>query len=141
MKRTNTALGKGEKPKHQSSARALAVTVGIIGLTVLAVFLFWRFNKPAGSVETSDVSQSVTPRLKGKWIRQDGGYVIEIRGVSIDGKLDAAYFNPNPIHVYRAEATQEGTALKLYLELRDVNYPGSYYTLTYDEKADQLRGV
>src|SRR3972149_9475324 len=123
MKRTDTTLGKGEKPKHQSSARALAVTAGIIGLTVLAVFLFWRFNKPAGSVETSDVSQSVTPKLKGKCVRQDGGYVIEIRSISVDGKLDAAYFNPASIHVSRAEATQDGTTTKLYLELRDVNYP------------------
>ncbi len=116
------------------------LVAAIIVLTVPAVLFFWRFNNPKGGSETPRVSQTLTAKLNGKWVRQDGGYVIEIRGVSIDGKLDAAYFNPAPIHIYRAEATQEGTALKLYLELRDVNYPGSYYTLTYDEKADQLRG-
>ena len=117
------------------------VIAGIIVLIVLAVFFSWRFNKPAAPLESSRVSQSLAAKLKGMWLRQDGGYVIEIRGISTDGKVDAAYFNPSPIHVSRAEATQEGTTIKLYVELRDTNYPGSYYTLTYDAIADQLRGV
>ena len=31
--------------------------------------------------------------------------------------------------------------MKVFVELRDVNYPGSTYTLAYDPAADQLRGV
>ena len=34
-----------------------------------------------------------------------------------------------------------GDAMKVFIELRDVNYPGSTYTLTYDPASDQLKGV
>jgi hypothetical protein len=34
-----------------------------------------------------------------------------------------------------------GDALKVFVELRDVNYPGSIYQLTYDPAADRLRGT
>ncbi|OGR31583.1 MAG: hypothetical protein A2139_13870 [Desulfobacca sp. RBG_16_60_12] len=52
-----------------------------------------------------------------------------------------AYFNPRPINVSRAEAAQEGTTTKVFIELRDTNYPGSTYTLAYDPQSDQLKGV
>jgi hypothetical protein len=31
--------------------------------------------------------------------------------------------------------------VKVFVELRDVNYPGSTYTLTYDPASDQLKGI
>ena len=37
--------------------------------------------------------------------------------------------------------TPEGGALKLFIELRDVGYPGSTYTLTYLPAGDRLTGV
>jgi hypothetical protein len=80
-------------------------------------------------------------KLKGKWIRTDGGYIVDIKRVDEHGKMDAAYLNPNPIHVAKAEASQEGTATKVFIELRDVNYPGSTYDLVYDPQRDQLTGV
>jgi hypothetical protein len=58
-----------------------------------------------------------------------------------DGTLDAAYLNPNPIHVAQARAWRDGAAVKVFVELRDVNYPGSIYQLTYDPAADRLRGT
>jgi len=54
--------------------------------------------------------------------------------------VEAAYFNPRSIHVGKAEASQEGGTVRVYIELRDVNYPGSNYTLTYDAKNDRLVG-
>ncbi len=54
--------------------------------------------------------------------------------------VEALYFNPRPIHVGRAELREEGGAISVFVELRDVNYPGSTYTLVYDPKADRLRG-
>src|SRR5258707_14443347 len=33
-------------------------------------------------------------KLKGKWLRPDGGYVVDVRSVADDGAMDAAYFNP-----------------------------------------------
>jgi hypothetical protein len=80
-------------------------------------------------------------QLKGKWLRPDGGYVIEVRTVEDGGTMDVAYFNPRPIKVSQAEATQEGSTTKVFLELRDVHYPGSTYTLRYDPVNDQLKGV
>jgi hypothetical protein len=79
--------------------------------------------------------------LKGRWQRPDGGYILQIRTIDAGGKIDAGYFNPRPINVSRAEATQEGGKMKVFVELRDTGYPGSVYALTYDPKDDVLRGV
>ena len=89
---------------------------------------------PAGAAKLSSA------KLPGKWLRPDGGYIVEIRSVASDGKLDAAYFNPRPIHVATAQASAAGESVKLFIELRDVNYPGSTYTLAYDPTDDQLKG-
>jgi hypothetical protein len=43
--------------------------------------------------------------------------------------------------VARAEASRDDSAIKAFIELRDVNYPGSTYTLTYDAERDQLKGI
>ena len=80
-------------------------------------------------------------KLQGRWLRPDGGYILEIRSVAADGKMDAIYNNPNPIHVAKAEASQAGAALKVFVELRDVNYPGCTYTLTYAADSDQFTGI
>jgi hypothetical protein len=79
--------------------------------------------------------------LPGRWVRPDGGYVINIKRVDAGGKLDAAYANPNPLPFSRAEATLEGKAIKLFFEIRAGGYNGSTYTLTYDPAADVLKGV
>jgi uncharacterized protein (DUF2147 family) len=76
----------------------------------------------------------------GKWVRPDGGYIIEIKGVDAGGKLDAAYYNPTSIHISKAEASLDGDAVKVFIEFQDVNYPGSNYHLVYDPQADQLKG-
>lgn len=78
--------------------------------------------------------------LPGKWLRPDGGYILEIRSVAPDGRMDAAYLNPRPINVAKAEASQADGSVKVFIELRDVNYPGSTYTLTYDPAKDECRG-
>lgn len=79
--------------------------------------------------------------LNGRWLRPDGGYILEIQSVESGGKIDAAYFNPRPINVARAEATRDGSTLKVLVELRAPSYPGSTYTLTYDPERDQLEGA
>ena len=79
--------------------------------------------------------------LNGRWRRPDGGYVLEIRSADSSGKLDASYLNPKPINIAKAEATREGSTLKVFVELRAPNYPGSTYTLTYDPQLNQLKGI
>jgi hypothetical protein len=79
--------------------------------------------------------------LTGRWFRLDGGYVLEIKSVDAAGKMDAAYLNPRPINVAQAQATRDGSTLKVFVELQAYGYPGSTYTLTYDATGDQLCGV
>ena len=114
--------------------------------TVAAVAGSWMLHAsilPAAAQQPSTSAAQSVPgfeKLKGRWLRDSGGYTIEIRGVGPGGKLEAAYFNPKSIHVGRAEASQQGGAVKVVIELRDVNYPGSTYTLSYDPKNDRLVG-
>jgi hypothetical protein len=79
--------------------------------------------------------------LKGRWVRTDGGYVIDIKSVDPGGQMQAAYYNPNPINVSRAEAARSGAAATVFIELRGPGYPGSTYTLIHDPKSDQLKGI
>lgn len=96
----------------------------------------------AGSAETGKTipAQTDFQRLEGKWVRPDGGYVLELRNIKMNGSLTAGYFNPRPIKVFRAEAAKKDGTMTLVVELRDVNYPGSTYNLQYDPATDRLKG-
>ena len=142
----------------QSNPRATRVWIILLLVAAIAVLVFW-FWKPRQTAPESNVSeQALAPttnepppvaaqaspefqKLRGRWLRPDGGYVLEIRNVTAEGKLEAGYYNPRPINVSRAEASLEDSALKVFIELRDVNYPGSTYTLTYVPQNDQLSGI
>lgn len=119
--------------------RALAGATGILVGALMAAVPVSR----ATAEQPPTAGAKAVPafeKLRGRWLRDTGGYIIEIRNVGPGGKLDAAYFNPRSINVGRAEAVQQGGAVKVSVELRDVNYPGSTYTLTYDAKSDRLVG-
>jgi hypothetical protein len=85
-------------------------------------------------------ADSIQTLLKGKWLRSDGSYTIEIFSVKEDGKMDAGYFNPNPINVGNAEWTLSDDIVLIRIILKDANYPGSKYNLIYDRKSDCLAG-
>jgi len=93
----------------------------------------------------ADAHQAATKvdskRLIGQWVRPDGGYILEIKEIGKDGNLKAAYYNPRPINVARAEFSKKDDTLTVFIELRDVNYPGSKYNLKYDPKSDRLIGT
>jgi hypothetical protein len=93
---------------------------------------------PASSVRRSASGFGI---LQGRWMRPDGGYVITIKAVDAGGKLDASYANPSPLPFARAEVSDDGNAIKVFLELRAGGYNGSTYTLTYDPVKDVLKGV
>jgi len=78
--------------------------------------------------------------LVGNWIRTDADYRITISEFLDDGKLKAAYFNPNSINVGKAGWIFSDEAMKIYIELRDENYPGSNYNLIYYPEKDLLAG-
>ncbi len=42
-------------------------------------------------------------KIEGRWRRPDGGYVLDIRKIRPDGAIDAAYLNPRPVNVGKAQ--------------------------------------
>lgn len=100
-------------------------------------------QQPTAAATNTAAAQPLKPefsKLAGRWERPDGGYTVEIRSINADGHMDVGYFNPSPINVARAVAVQDGATTKVFIELRDVNYPGCTYSLVYDAKSDQLYG-
>jgi len=79
-------------------------------------------------------------RLVGRWLRPDGGYVLDIRAAKAGGQMEAAYFNPRSIHVAQANYRSDSRDLAVFIELQDLNYPGSTYSLRYLPKEDKLVG-
>ena len=111
----------------------LVAAVAVVALSILAAaFVLRAPDRPGASAGPGLAA------LNGRWLRPDGGYVLEIRGA--EGAVAATYLNPRPINVARAEATRQGSTLKLFVELRAPGYPGSTYTLAYDPQRDQLGG-
>jgi hypothetical protein len=80
-------------------------------------------------------------RLAGQWVRPDGGYILELKDIKKEGSLKASYYNPRPINVAVAEVRRSKGGIGVFVELRDVNYPGSKYDLRYDPAADRLKGT
>ena len=79
--------------------------------------------------------------LIGRWVRPDGGYVLHFKAVNDDGSIDAEYLNPNPINVSMAKVSNRSDKIDIFVELRDIGYPGSFYTLVYEPDRDRLVGV
>jgi hypothetical protein len=130
MRKSKQKKSRGHEPTVKPGRRRkLIIALAAVLLLGLAVALLLR--------EKQVDFQS----LNGRWLRTDGGYVLEIRAVDASGKIDATYLNPRPINIAKAEATRDGSALKVFVELRAPNYPGSTYTLTYDPQQDQLQGI
>ena len=78
--------------------------------------------------------------LVGNWLRTDASYQIKILEVLDDGTLSAQYYNPDLIKVGKANWEESYGNFKIVIELRDVNYPGSTYTLNYLPDRDILAG-
>ena len=106
-----------------------------IRMAGILVLCFLLVTIAGGTVFAADFSP-----LVGRWQRTDGGYIIEIRRIDSQGKMDAGYYNPRPINVSRAQASMHKKYLKVEVELRDKGYPGSAYTLVYDQPKDRLIG-
>jgi cell division septal protein FtsQ len=119
--------------RRRSILPIVAVIAVVIGLVAVGGW-WWTHARQADPLATYQ-------KLQGRWQRGDGGYIIDIRGVDAAGKLAAAYLNPRPINVAKAEASQDGGAVKVVIELRDVNYPGSTYNLVYVPADDRLTGT
>ena len=98
-------------------------------------------STPKGAAAPPAAGKTDTEVLTGYWVRPDGGYTIAIRGIAPNGRLDATYFNPNPLPFAKAQASRDGGTLRVFLELRAGGYGGSTYDLTYDPASGRLKGI
>lgn len=116
--------------------------MGVVWLLWLAASITLHSLSPANAAETRQSTRGIDEqRLAGRWLRPDGGYILELTEVTKDGTLKAVYLNPRPINVAKAVFSQKDGRLTIFVELRDVNYPGSQYSLQYDPKTDRLIGT
>jgi hypothetical protein len=123
----------------------------VASLIAIAILTF-SCNQPKKTESTVPaVTQSVpaTPEqrkpsdkklLVGEWTRTDAPYQLSILEVLDDGTLKAGYFNPKSINVGKATWKTANDVQTIYIELRDENYPGSNYKLTYIPANDLLAG-
>jgi len=125
--------------------------LAIILSTVIAVVSF-SCNQEEKKETTETISTTSEPVVEkprklvdsslvvGDWVRTDAPYEIKISELSGNGVLKVGYFNPRSINVGKASWASADGAIKIYIELRDVNYPGSNYNLTYFSGNDTLVG-
>ena len=117
-------------------------TGSLVMLLVLAVgFVTAMPVLSAAADKPQAAKKNDIERLPGLWGRTDAGYFLELKEVVKDGTLKAAYFNPRSINVSRAEWKRKEGRIQLFVELRDTNYPGSSYSLTYNPDNDRLSGT
>ena len=92
---------------------------------VLSIIVYVGFltGLAVAADKTQPTAKIDEQRLLGHWLRPDGGYVLELKEISRDGTLKAAYFNPRPINVAKAALSRKDGWLTIFIELRDVNYP------------------
>jgi len=120
-------------------------------ITAMAVITFscnQSQEKKENTEPNSTVSDSSTQPKKtndktvlvGDWTRTDAAYQIKITELLDDGNMKAGYFNPKSINVGNAMWAYADGVLKIYIELRDENYPGSNYKLSYIPGKDLLAG-
>jgi hypothetical protein len=147
MSRTKKDTKKPRKGVRKKKKKWLILVICLLflGLAAVVVYGLMSRSSPKATATTATISpkkeRADFDRLVGNWVRPDGGYVIEIRRIYPDGKVDAAYFNPRPIHVSRSNVSEEDGILQLFIQLQGQGYPGSTYTLKYNVESDVLVGV
>ena len=140
-------MSKTKKPikRVREKRKKWLLPVICLALMGLAAGVFYGLMNQSSTEPAASISQKKETldfdRLVGSWVRPDGGYVIEIRKIHPDGKVDAAYFNPSPIHVSRSTVSEKNGIIELFLELQGQGYPGSTYTLRYNPVYDAMVGI
>jgi len=90
--------------------------------------------------ESKYISDTKLTAALGKWQRTDGDYLIELSNIKTDSTLEAAYLNPNPIHVSETAWKVNDGYIYFFIKLDDEGYPGSFYSLGYYPEEDRLYG-
>jgi len=93
-----------------------------------------------GKASQLSPDQTDVRRLEGRWVRLDGGYVLDLREIRKTAALTAAYFNPRPIKVFSAKWSREDGKINLFVELRDVKLPGIKIQLAIRTESRPVEG-
>jgi len=124
-----------DRDTRRGSAWVKALAIGLAAVVLVAAVVILVQERGG------DSAGNPYAVLPGKWVRPDGGYVLEIRSAAADGTLEAGYFNPAPIRVARAKASREGVGpVKVFVLLDDPANPG-YRGCTYDLAFDPGENV
>lgn len=134
---TNNSLGTVIRPQTKKRLPRRAVLPWLIVLVVITAGISVSYVKLFARRQLQPNYQ----RLIGNWGRPDGDYILRISSIDPDGTVQVGYLNPNPIHVAQANVRLQNKVIRLFIELRDVGYPGSRYELTYNANQDMLEGV
>ena len=138
---------KVKKPNKRARVKKQKWLIPLICLVFMGLavgVLYVLMSRSSTETAATIALKKETPdfnRLVGRWVRPDGGYVIEISKIHPDGEVDAAYFNPRPIHVSRSNVSEVGGIIELFIELQGKGYPGSTYTLKYNPEQDVMVGI
>ena len=97
-------------------------------------------EQPAAPVDQPLPNNVDKNSLAGERTRTDAPYKLNTSDIGENGVMKAGYFNPKSIHVEKSTWVSDANGLGIYIELQDVNYPGSNYTLTYVSGKDMLAG-
>ncbi len=150
--RKGATLDNPISPKPEANSQDIFLL--LICVLLVAVFFIYKRQTPSqdenvmpvvmqdtvASAVVAENLEDIVKKLEGRWQRTDGGYIIELKNPRPDGKIEASYFNPNPIHVGRAGWQNNAGKIIVTVELQDVNYPGSVYTLEYINAEDPIEG-
>ena len=117
--------------------KTIYIIAAAVVLVIALIFLSTNSNEDTVSSNKKSADKNL---LVGDWVRTDASYLIKINKVNDGGTLEAQYFNPKPINVGTANWEENHGNLEIIVELQDVNYPGSTYTLSYLPDRDILAG-
>ena len=115
------------------------ILFSVVAIILIIILIYFTINNDTNIAPSKRKSPDKN-LLLGNWLRTDASYLIRIKSVNEYGSLDAQYFNPNAINIGKANWLASNGDLKIVVELRDVNYPGSTYTLNYLTDRDMLVG-
>jgi hypothetical protein len=145
-----TTVNTPPQQKTETGSRWLLL-LAAAALIALITLNFVSGSKPGQPATQSTAPETTTPtaaakpnpleKLQGRWLRPDGGYILDLKWISSNGRVEAAYFNPRPIFVSRAEASEKDSGMEVLVELQDEGYPGCVYTLKYQADSDLLVGT
>ena len=148
-KKQNQAIP--EPRKYKTRYPKVLYFTAFVGFAIVAWILVYekfivdRSDQPAfakaGSFRFTAETQDALQNLYGRWKSRNNGYIIHIRHVDDHGKIKAAYYNPGPTKISKAQISQLKNPIQIFIELEDFGYWGATYTLTYNRQEDTLEGI